>query len=203
METTKKQFEFFSGVVKILADVHATADTYDLWSKDGAGACVASANSNWGYRGYAGPVRACVVKALEAKGDGWKRTKTTKNDKDVYESADDFVKRLIKDGVTTAEEINQIANDALVAAGLTFQSTLASSSSRGEIGDSWLEAAQGVIEAWERGTNDAGQPASPELSLAKIRATLPNAVLNDASDVEEVARLLRDHDKALRKQSVV
>lgn len=196
--TVKRTFTFLG--VPIVADVPATSADWDSITSDGD--CVENSIANHGYRGFAAPCRAAMIAALVAKGPGFERKKVTKGDKEVDESEDTYVSRVLEEGKITAEEWVTLAQQAVEAKPVTFVSTM-TASNRAKVGQEWLDAAQELMGKWERKEKQAdGGEASVERTLGKIRAVLPTATLSDATDVEAVARLLRDHAKALKAASV-
>ena len=189
MDTKQETFKAFGGRFKTVTDVPTTTERWDAWSGN-EGDVVDAANSQHGFHCYLGRVRSCVVKALVAAGYARKKL-SAENEKDVYEGEEVFVKRLIAEGLTL-DDLNSIGNAALTKEGISFESTLKGGSSRSAIGKKYLSDAQDFIDAWEAGTDGA----SAARTLTKIKERLPNATLSDETDVEELARLLRDWDKA-------
>lgn len=202
MQTTYNDtIELFKGKFTTSQVFPATAEQYDQWSGT-VGDCVASANNNHQYRGFATPARSAIVEALVAAGHA--RTSTGEGKDKVWEKEEAFVARLVAGGLSI-DELNRIGNEALTNKGITFQSTLAGGvDNRRAIGKEYTDRAKTAIAAWERGTNTAGAPASAALTLAKVREKLPTYPdFNDATDVDEVARMYRAYDKAVAKESLI
>lgn len=197
MNTTKKAFEI-SGIT-FNEDVPASAEAWDE-AIGSAGHCVSSAIENHAWRGFAAPVRAAIVKALEEAGHKRKAT-GTKAGKDVLETPDTFIKRLLADKSLTKAEYNSLGQAAVQSKGITFMGTL-SNTGRSDIGQKWLDSAQELQGYWEAGVGPTGDPSSVEGTLAKLRSVLPDAELTNESTTEQIAYVLRDYSNELSKLSV-
>lgn len=162
--TITQQFTILG--VTVSAQVPATAADWD--AIQGQGACVQEAITNHGYRGYAGPVRNAIIKALAAAG---------------YEKLDGekdqaFVKRLAESGVDVHGTVAGAAN------AVSFIGTM-TGTSRAEVGKEFLEQAQGVVDKIESGA------ATLDGFLAKMRKLVPEANVEDPTDTVAIARVIR------------
>lgn len=195
MSTINKSFPAFKGKVTVIASVPTDVETFDKWAGQD-GACVESAVDQHGYHNYLGKVRTCIVNGLVAA--GYERRKTSAdNEKDVFEKEDAYVSRLVAEGLDLTE-LQDIADKALAAANLTFESTLrGGGSTRSAIGQKYVDSAEELQAAW---TDNKG---TPERTLAKLRERVPHAQLPDPTDTLALARLLREFEKAANTASLL
>lgn len=185
-QTVQKEFSFLG--VSLTTPVPADAASWDEIA--GQGDCVLTAIEQHGYRGYASPARSAMLKALKdskslepAEGEG----------------ADKFIKRVTGEGKLSAAEWQEIGSNAVVAAGITFVSTLAASgTSRAKVGKEYVEQANYLIAKWAAGE---GSPAG---TLAKIQKYVPGAVMPaDTTDPVAWGALIRAKVTAQKEQDLL
>lgn len=206
IETIEVNYDFLG--VSFKFDAPATAADWD--AINGAGDCVSRAQREHGYRGLATPVRAAQIKALEeylkSEGHDFPFIKKMVNGKEVVEGDGEFLKRVYANKLITPEKFAEISH-AAVDGKVTYISTMGPSS-RKELGEAWVKAAEEVQGKWARGevqhnADGTTEPASPERTLRLIRQWLPNATLEDPTDTTALAMLLRDREKAAKLAPVV
>lgn len=183
--TYVKNYTFLGANVPAI--VPNDAATYDAWSKND-GDCVKAAVENFGYRGFATPVRRAILKALEGAGH-----KPADN-----EASDKFAERLIAEGKYTAASFQELVDNAIAKENITFESLLgASGTSRAAVGEQWITQAEAYKAKW-----DAGE-SSPERFLAAVQKKVPGATLADPTDMTAVGALIRAYDKAKKDEELL
>lgn len=198
MQTRKEPCEVLGGLYLFKADLPLTAEDYDLMTGQ-LGSCLADALKQTVPRQFYGRIRGAICDALHEKGGDFIRRSEKKDDKELWETELDYVKRLVAAGTITKADLQTLGDE--VTASITYQSSLVGGgNTRSAVGKKFMDKAQEAIEAWEKGVNSLGQPASVEKTLAAIRELIPGAALADPTSVEEVARLFRDYDAAFQKK---
>lgn len=186
-KTVLKEFTLLG--VTLATPVPADAAAWDEIAGT-PGDCVATAIENHGYRGFASPARTAMLKALkEQKG-------VSAGEK---ESDNTFIKRILEEGVISKAEWQELGANAVTAAGVTFEKTLAESgTSRSKVGEKYVESAKELVKAFEEGRGN------PENTIAKIRADVPNAQIPaDPTDPLGWAYLLRARAKAIENRDLL
>lgn len=172
--------------------VPATATRYDELTSPGA--CVISAVQSDIYRGYATALRNALVKLIGDKNPESPRKEVSKTaaGKAVLETPDDYIKRLLAEGVLDAASAQGYADT--VEKALPFVTWLASAGGGGggRIGQEWLDAAEVIMGKWAAGTSTS------EKFLAGVQSLVPTATLSDEPTQEEVAALVRRWSAAQR-----
>lgn len=179
-----KDWEFLG--VSLTTQVPADAASWDEIA--GAGDCWANALAQQGYGDYANAVRRVIIKAMVDK---------TKVEQEKGESQAKYVQRVLASGAISQAEWQELADNAIVAANVSFVSVLSGSgSSRAKVGTQYVEMATRYIQAWKDGKGTA------EGTLEKIKAWVPGAQMpSDQTDATAWGALIRAVEKAkLAKQ---